>query len=143
MFLHSLSIPYNMPIPPIWTDDRLNWLEKSTKKTQHPHSWITVQPGIAEGRLIGGNINTMYGFIGTPYFPQINEGDILLLEHTSKTIAVIEKKFAMLKLHGIFDKAAAIILCKYKQYDDLGSGRKPFDVLLEQLDGWMCYSYHR
>lgn len=135
LFLHSLSTPYTMPIPPIWTDDRLNWLEKTTEKTQHHNSWITVQHGTAEGRLIGGNINTMYGFIGTPYFPHINKGDILLLEDTSKTIAVVEKNFAMLKLHGIFDKASAINLGKHEQYDDLGTGRKPYDVLLEQLDG--------
>ena len=135
LFLRSLSIPYDIPIPPIWTDDRVNWLERTTEKTQHPNSWITVQPGIAEGRLIGGNINTMYGFIGTPYFPQIKEGDILLLEDTSKTIAVVEKNFAMLKLHGFFEKVSAIILGKHEQYDDLGSGRKPYDVLLEQLDG--------
>ncbi len=135
IFMHSLSIPYSMPMPPIWTDDRLNWLEKTSEKTQHPNSWITVQAGIAEGRLIGGNINTMYGFIGTPFFPQVKEGDILLLEDTSKTIAVVEKNFTMLKLHGIFDKVAAIILGKHEQYDDLGTGRKPYDVLLEILDG--------
>ncbi len=29
LFMHSLPIPYDMPVPPIWTDDRLNWLEKN------------------------------------------------------------------------------------------------------------------
>jgi len=135
MFMHCVAIPYDMPQPPIWTDDRLNWLEKTAEKTQHDNTWITVQQGCAEGRLIGGNINTMYGFIGTPYFPKIKEGDILLLEDTSKSIAVVEKNFAMLKLHGFFDKAAAIILGKHEQYDDEGTGRKPYDVLVEQLDG--------
>jgi len=135
MFMQSLTLPYDMPLPPIWTDDRLNWLEKTAEKTQHDNAWITVQQGSAEGRLIGGNINTMYGFIGTPYFPQIKDGDILLLEDTSKSIAVVEKNFAMLKLHGFFDKAAAIILGKHEQYDDEGTGRKPYDVLVEQLDG--------
>ncbi|MFJ7666561.1 S66 peptidase family protein [Lysinibacillus sp. NPDC097195] len=135
LFMQSVAIPYEMSLPPMWTDDRLNWLEKTAEKTQHDNAWITVQQGRAEGRLIGGNINTMYGFIGTPYFPQIKQGDILLLEDTSKSIAIVEKNFAMLKLHGFFDKAAAIILGKHEQYDDLGTGRKPYDVLLEQLDG--------
>ncbi|MGE6514181.1 S66 family peptidase [Lysinibacillus sphaericus] len=135
LFVDSLTFPYEMPIPPIWTDDRVNWLEKTAEKTQHRNSLITVQHGVAEGRLIGGNVNTMYGFIGTPYFPQIEKGDILLLEDTSKTIAVVEKNFAMLKLHGFFDKASAIILGKHEQYDDLGTDRQPYDVLIEQLDG--------
>ena len=135
LFTQSMSFPYEMPIPPIWTDDRVNWLEKTAEKTQHANAWVTVQQGVAEGRLIGGNINTMYGFIGTPYFPQVKKGDILLLEDTSKSIDVVEKNFAMLKLHGYFDKIAAIILGKHEQYDDEGTGRKPYDVLLEQLDG--------
>ncbi|KOS68458.1 peptidase S66 [Lysinibacillus contaminans] len=135
LFMQQLKLPYKMPIPPIWTDDRINWLEKSSEKTQHKNAWITVQDGVAEGRLIGGNINTMCGFIGTPYFPTIKMGDVLLLEDTSKTIEVVEKNFAMLKLHGFFDKASAIILGKHEQYDDLGTGRKPYDVLIEQLEG--------
>lgn len=134
LFMQPLELPYQMPIPPIWTDDRINWLEKTAEKTQHKNDWITVQAGVAEGRLLGGNINTMCGFIGTPYFPTIANGDILLLEDTSKTIAVVEKNFAMLKLHGFFEKASGIILGKHEQYDDLATGRKPYDVLLEQLE---------
>ena len=135
LFMQRVNLPYKMPIPPIWTDDRVNWLEKNTNKTQHKNGWITAQNGCAEGRLIGGNINTMCGFIGTPYFPTIKMGDVLLLEDTTKTIEVVEKNFAMLKLHGFLDRASAIILGKHEQYDDLGTGRQPYDVLMEQLDG--------
>lgn len=134
LFMKKCQPPYKMPIPPIWTDDRINWLDKTSEKTQNKNAWITVKEGVAEGRLIGGNINTMCGFIGTPYFPAIQAGDILLLEDTSKTIDIVEKNFAMLKLHGFFDKASAIILGKHEQYNDLGTGRKPYDVLIEQLE---------
>ena len=77
----------------------------------------------------------MYGFIGTPYFPKIVEGDILLVEDCLKNAAVVEKNFAMLKLHGIFNKVSGIILGKHECYDDLGTGRQPYHILLEQLDG--------
>ena len=135
LFMQTIDLPYRMAISPIWTDDRVNWLEKITDKTQHKNAWVTAQDGLAEGRLIGGNINTMCGFIGTPYFPTIKMGDVLLLEDTTKTIEVVEKNFAMLKLHGFLDRASAIILGKHEQYDDLGTGRQPYDVLIEQLDG--------
>ena len=65
---------------------------------------MTVQEGVAEGRLIGGNVNAMYGFIGTSYFPKIHDGDILLIEDCAKNTAIVEKNFAMLKLHGVFEK---------------------------------------
>ncbi|WP_427138706.1 S66 family peptidase [Psychrobacillus psychrodurans] len=133
-FMEENILPYEVPMPSYWSDEPVNWLEKTTEKTLYRNEWITGQSGIAEGRLIGGNVNAMYGFIGSPYFPTIEYGDILLIEDCMKNAAVVEKNFAMLKLHGVFDKVAGIILGKHEQYDDLGTGKQPLDLLKEQLD---------
>ncbi|MED4697917.1 LD-carboxypeptidase [Lysinibacillus capsici] len=134
-FFKPQSLPYEIPIPSYWSDEPVNWLEKTVDKKLQKNEWLAIQGGVAEGRLIGGNANAMYGFIGTPYFPKIVEGDILLVEDCLKNAAVVEKNFAMLKLHGVFDKVSGIILGKHECYDDLGTGRQPYDILLEQLDG--------
>lgn len=129
------TLPYEVPMPPFWSDEPVNWLEKTIEKKLCGNKWITGQGGVAEGRLIGGNVNAMYGFIGSPYFPIIEDGDILLIEDCTKNASVVEKNFAMLKLHGVFDKVAGIILGKHERYDDLGTGKRPLDLLIEQLDG--------
>ncbi|MGE7909229.1 S66 family peptidase [Lysinibacillus xylanilyticus] len=134
-FFKSQESPYELPMPTYWSDEPVNWLEKTVEKKLYKNEWVTVQEGVAEGRLIGGNVNAMYGFIGTSYFPKINIGDILLIEDCAKNTAIIEKNFAMLKLHGVFEKIGGIILGKHECYDDLETGRKPYEVLLEQLDG--------
>ncbi|MBB4825266.1 muramoyltetrapeptide carboxypeptidase LdcA involved in peptidoglycan recycling [Sporosarcina luteola] len=136
-FVHQneLELPYEVPMPAYWSDEPVNWLEKTAEKTLYENTWITVNSGVVEGRLIGGNVNAMYGFIGTPYFPTIEHGDILLIEDCSKDASIVEKNFAMLKVHGMFDKIAGIILGKHEQYDDLGTGKQPVDLLVEQLDG--------
>ncbi|MFT9820566.1 S66 family peptidase [Lysinibacillus sp. NPDC056185] len=134
-FLKSQVSPYEIPMPTYWSDEPVNWLEKTVEKNLYKNEWVTVQEGVAEGRLIGGNVNAMYGFIGTSYFPKINDGDILLIEDCAKNTAIVEKNFAMLKLHGVFEKISGIILGKHERYDDLGTGRKPYEILLEQLDG--------
>jgi len=133
-FFKSQSLPYEIPMPSYWSDEPVNWLEKTVEKKLNKNEWVTVQEGVAEGRLIGGNLNAMYGFIGTAYFPNIKDGDILLVEDCAKNTAIVEKNFAMLKLHGVFEKISGIILGKHECYDDLGTGRKPYEVLLEQLD---------
>lgn len=135
MFMNELQAPYDIPISNLWSDDLVNWLEKTDEKKLYKNEWICVQKGKTKGRLIGGNVNTIYGTIGTEYFPIIEEGDLLLIEDTTKSAAVIEKNFAMLKLHGILDKVSGIILGKHEQYDDMGTGRKPYEILLEQIDG--------
>lgn len=129
------SVPYSIPMPHVWSDEMINWLNYEKPKTLYSNKWIGVHKGVVEGRLIGGNNNTMYGFIGTPYFPVINTGDILLIEDSLKSAATVEKNFAMLKLHGIFDKVDGILLGKHELFDDEGTGKQPLDLLLEQLDG--------
>lgn len=135
LFMNDSLVPYSVPMPAKWSDEASNWLEKTKEKTLYDNQWLTVNGGIAEGRLIGGNVNAMYGFIGTEYFPDVQEGDILLIEDCAKTTSIVEKNFAMLKLHGVFDKVDAILLGKHEQYDDMGTGRMPHEVLVEQLDG--------
>ena len=39
----------------------------------------------------------------------------------------------MLKLAGVFDKVSGIILGKHEKFDDNGTGRKPYEILLEVI----------
>ena len=133
-FLQENELPYEVPMPPYWSDEPVNWLEKTTEKKLYKNKWVTGHSGIAEGRLIGGNVNAMYGFIGSSYFPAIEQGDILLIEDCMKSASIVEKNFSMLKVQGIFDRVGGIILGKHEQYDDLGTGKQPLDLLIEQLD---------
>ena len=65
--------------------------------------------GVAEGRLIGGNVNSMYGFIGS-IISLNRKGDILLIEDCTKNASTVEKNFAMLKLHGFLIKSLILFL---------------------------------
>ena len=67
--------------------------------------------------------------------PEIREGDVLLIEDSLKTIATVERLFAFLKINGIFDRVAAVILGKHEGFDDKGTGRQPIEVLREVLHG--------
>ena len=129
------SVPYTIEKTAFWSDEKVNWLNYERPKMLYPNEWKSVNGAIVRGRLIGGNNNAMYGFIGTEYYPEIKDGDIFLIEDTSKEAATVEKNFAMLKLHGVFDKVSAILLGKHELYDDLGTGKSSLDLLLEQLDG--------
>ena len=73
----------------------------------------------------------MEGFFGTEYMPQIREGDILLLEDSLKDACTIERSFSLLKLAGVFDRIGGLVLGKHEGFDDNGTGRKPYEILLE------------
>ncbi|MGM3159890.1 S66 family peptidase [Dickeya undicola] len=124
---------YQMPSG--WTDERLDWNQQSRAKITHPNQWHFDGSGVYQGRLIGGNLNTMAGIWGSPFMPTIEDGDILLLEDSLKDIATVERAFAHLKLCGVFDRVAAVILGKHEQFDDKGTGRDSLTVLREVLNG--------
>ena len=133
MMRGTLSLPYSYEMPAVWTDEFLNWSEQDRSKKPNENDWFCVSPGLCRGRLIGGNLNTMEGFFGTEYMPQIQSGDILLLENSLKDACTVERSFSLLKLAGVFERAGGIILGKHEKFDDNGTGKAPYEILLEVL----------
>ncbi|MBD5799650.1 peptidase S66 [Bacillus pseudomycoides] len=131
--MEEQEIPYKVKQPLFWTDDFINWEEKTKDKELRKNEWICVNGGKTTGRLIGGNLNTIQGIWGSPFMPGIKEGDILFIEDSSKDAATIERSFSLLKINGVFDKVSGIILGKHEQFDDCGTHRKPYEILLEVL----------
>ena len=134
VFCHDLSFPYTYQMPSVWTDEFIDWSKQDRAKEEWENDWVCVLPGVCKGRLIGGNLNTMEGFFGTEYMPEIRKGDILLIEDSLKDACTIERTFSMLKLAGVLDKISGIILGKHEKFDDNGTGRKPYEILLEVLN---------
>lgn len=77
----------------------------------------TLVPGVAEGQLIGGNAALLTGLLGTRFVPPVQEfrGKILLLEDLGDRLYRFDRKLAHLRLAGILDEVAGVVIgeCKY------------------------------
>ncbi|MNF33254.1 Microcin C7 self-immunity protein MccF [compost metagenome] len=127
------TLPHRLPTPFHWTDERLDWEQQTRAKQCQPNRLISVGSGRVRGRLIGGNLNTLAGIWGSPYMPPIETGDILLLEDSLMSAETVERSFAHLKLCGVFERIGALVLGKHELFDGQGSGKRPLDILLEQV----------
>ncbi len=127
---------YEYRIPEFWTEEYISWEEQDREKNRMENSWTTIKGGVVEGRLIIGNLNTMSGIWGSEYMPEILEGDILFIEDSLKDIATVERLFSLLKVNKIFDRIGGLILGKHELFNDKGTGRKPYEVLVEVLGGY-------
>ncbi len=127
--------PLTLETPAFWTDERIDWETQDRPKEAYENKVLCIHKGQVEGRLIGGNLNTFTGFWGSAYMPEIKKGDILFIEDSLKDIATIERSFSLLKVNGVFDRVAGIILGKHELFNDSATGRKPYEVLLEVLNG--------
>ncbi|MGL5694659.1 MAG: S66 family peptidase [Peptostreptococcaceae bacterium] len=133
ILINDINLPHMITNPKLWTDEFIDWESQDRGKLGVENELVTVYKGKAEGRLIGGNLNTMIGIWNTEYMPEIKYGDILFIEDSLKDCATIERSFALLKISGVFEKISGIILGKHELFNDCGTGRKPYEILLEVL----------
>ena len=135
ILMHPAKLPFSYKVPQFWTDEFINWEGQDRPKELRENRWITVYPGVARGRVIGGNLNTMQGFWGSEYMPVVESGDILLIEDSMKDAATLERSFSFLKVNGVFEKVSGIILGKHERFNDRKTGLKPYEILQEVLHG--------
>lgn len=133
IFIKDLQIPFLLKTPKEWTEEYIPWEEQARGKKGESNQLLTINGGKAFGRLIGGNLNTMQGIWNTEYIPAIEQGDILFVEDSLKDAATVERSFALLKCSGVFDRIGGLILGKHEKFDDLGTGRKPYEILKEVM----------
>lgn len=131
ILIKELQLPYEYKNPEFWTDEMIWWEEQERSKTPIKNELITLKEGKVRGRLIGGNLCTIGGVWGSPYMPEIREGDILFIEDCLETAGIVERNFAFLKVNGVLDKVAGIIIGKHERFNDLGTGKKHYEIFQE------------
>ncbi len=95
----------------------------------------TIYPGIATGRLIGGNLSILTALVGTPYLPNL-KNTILFVEDIGEDIYRIDRMLTHLKLSGILNQLSGFIFGQCTRCTK-GEGNEPsltlWQVLLDQI----------
>ena len=71
--------------------------------------------GQASGPVVGGNLAVLGGIIGTPYDPVV-PGCILFIEDIAEPIYKVERILWQLKLRGVFDSVAGLMVGQFTDY---------------------------
>jgi muramoyltetrapeptide carboxypeptidase len=92
----------------------------------------TVSLGRARGHVIGGNCDTFCRLIGTPFMCNF-EGAILFIEDVHKAGEVLAREFLHMKLAGILDVVAGVVIGEFQDSDKKVGGKVPSveDVIQE------------
>lgn len=90
----------------IWNGEKAEYMIPDNSKDR-----FTITPGIAEGRLIGGNLSVLVSMIGSEYLPSF-EGAILFLEDIGESVYRIDRMLTQLKLAGILDQLSGFVFGK-------------------------------
>ena len=81
---------------------------------------ISIRDGVAEGRLLGGNLTLLQCLAGTPFCPAL-DGAILFLEDVGEEIYRIDRILAHLRLAGILARAAGVLVGRFTEVGRRGA----------------------
>jgi muramoyltetrapeptide carboxypeptidase len=79
-----------------------------SNKLRPGHPWRTIHEGVAQGRLIGGNLTLISTLMGTPYEIE-TEGRIFFTEDVGEEAYRIDRMLTQLRLAGKLKAAAGIV----------------------------------
>lgn len=107
----------------------------------HPPTYplTTIVPGVARGRLLGGNLSLIAGTLGTPY--EIDaEGVILFIEDINEPLYRIDRLLTHLRLAGVLSKLCGVLVGDVAGVDSqalAGLLKQTFEPLwIPVLAGW-------
>lgn len=91
---------------------------------------VTLRGGVAEGRLIGGNLSLLAAMCGTPHAMQAR-GKILILEEVSEPVYRIDRMLAQLTLSGAIDGVAGLAFGQFTRLTPMRDQR-PLSLVLQE-----------
>jgi muramoyltetrapeptide carboxypeptidase len=104
--------------------------EPAEGRVERKNRVVTMKPGIARGRLVGGNLTLVSHLIGTPYLPSL-DGTILFLEDTNEQVYRIDRMLNQIWLSGCASNLSGVIFGKFT--DCLPSPHRAMQFTLDQV----------
>lgn len=112
-------------------DFKLRLIDGKNGKIEHFTKWKCIKDGIAEGKLIGGNLWTLTKLLETEYCPDFNNSILFLEEYAAESpLDEIDSKINLLKQHKVFEKIKGLWLGYYEQDTETS---KFEDVIINNL----------
>ena len=105
--------PFELYSSPDWSDDAWFLDQENRNFIKNSGYWI-ITPGIAEGRMLGGNLGLLDELKGTPYFPDI-KNCILFLEHCAENeLWTFNRNLQALIQHPDFKTVKAVVFGRFQ-----------------------------
>lgn len=93
------------------------------------------RPGVAQGKLVGGNLAVIAELINTP-FDVIKPGTILFIEDVEEPIYKTERIMYQLRLSGVMEKLAGLIVGQFTDYKPNANYSTVEDMIYDMTAGY-------
>ena len=122
------SKPFEVHPAPGWSDDEW-WLDQDNRRVETSTQWWVINPGQAEGTVLGGNQCTFNLLHGTKFMPDL-DGSVLLLEDDEAVRPWdFDRDLVSIIQQPGFDAVRALVIGRFQRATEM---TRP---LLEQIVG--------
>jgi muramoyltetrapeptide carboxypeptidase len=97
--------------------------------TQVDFRTLTITPGKARGRLLGGNLSVLAAILGSPYLPDWDDS-ILFLEDVREDLYRVDRMLTQVKLAGVLGKIKGFV---FGSCSECGPGEGYGALTLEEI----------
>lgn len=105
-----------------WTDDQW-YLDQNARNPIKNGGWKTINEGLAQGTIIGGNLCTLNLLQGTEYFPELKKNTILFLEDDEmpKNLSAVEfdRNLQSLICQPGFENVLGLVIGRFQIVSDM------------------------
>lgn len=108
------SGPLRLAPSEAWSDDR--WYLDQENRTLIPNQgWLTINPGQAEGKIVGANLQTLQLLHGTEYLPDLRDTIVFLEVDLESQIYHWDRDLLSLILQPGFEDVRGIIIGRFQR----------------------------
>ena len=95
-------------------DFKLRLIDGKIGKMKKNSIWKCLNPGVAEGIIVGGNIKALINLLNTEYMPDLNNKILFLEAYANSTpFTLIDCYLSVFKYHKVFDKIKGLWIGHY------------------------------
>lgn len=99
-----------------WSDDKWHKNQEEREFIRNPGR-VVIQSGVADGKIVGGNMGTLPLLFGTPYMPDLSNV-ILFVEDDGPSIDLFKRNFTALSQQPKFNSVRGIIIGRFRKNSD-------------------------
>jgi muramoyltetrapeptide carboxypeptidase len=93
---------------------------------------VTLHPGKARGKLVGGNLSLLASLVGTPFLPSL-AGALLLIEDIGERPYRIDRLWTQLRLSGALDGVRGVVVGQFLRCEGEDGDPTPLQLLEELI----------
>ncbi|MFC7394078.1 S66 family peptidase [Scopulibacillus cellulosilyticus] len=121
-----------------WTEEFLLWDKEDIrpKKYKINPGYLTIKEGVAEGKVISGNMGAMLSLAGTQYFPDFKDKILFLEDDPEETPGSIDRYLTQFRHLEVYNKITGLVIGRFHSNVGFSDDYPLSEIIIKATEGF-------